>query len=56
MLKISKIRGNDLEIKFLPRFFFRTFCALRLQYVIVQEMQGFIEKYYPTVWVFLHEP
>ncbi|EDS15765.1 hypothetical protein BACSTE_01204 [Bacteroides stercoris ATCC 43183] len=32
MLIISEIRGNDLEIKFLPRFFFYMLCSFIKQY------------------------
>ena len=34
MLKISEIRGKDLENRFLPRFFLLTFCTLCVQKVL----------------------
>ena len=34
MLKISEIRGKDLENRFLPRFFLLTFCTLCVQNVL----------------------
>ena len=36
ILKISEIRGKDLENRFLPRFFLLTFCTLRVQNVLAK--------------------